>query len=425
MAWGCFPKLIVRLSLLAACCSPLPAAEAMRRLWVLQPPDSIVEYDPATFAPIESHKVPPLVFKKIESLSVNAQGQMLFRAKPPFVDVVPPDNKFWFWNGKTAVALDSEVRKTSTPDGADRIIVEAEPQSVLSADGQRLYWFENEFRRRDKGDGLESSVTTTMRAWQTDLAGKQRHEIAMSRFPTCDCGTGVCSETCPEADFWTPTNGVDDYFVVTNWIPGQIGASYQSSFLCRKAEGKWSLEELPHAVQRVLDAGRGGAIIVEAVLDSACCGWSNESNDQTLLTRNGRSVVLFDEHRRYANTNYDISFFTSNALLSPDLHAVAMTITSSAQPGEDIRLSDEGKANPKELDGVRKAAGELPAVEVLKLGDAPKRSGFIRHATLVGWLNDKEILLIEEHELVAFDLGAGSRRRSQIKVQDPSYALIR
>jgi hypothetical protein len=57
-------------------------------------------------------------------------------------------------------------------------------------------------------------------------------------------------------------DGVDDFFVVTDWIPGQIGSTYQASFLYRKSEGKWSRSKLPKGIERLLDAAQGGMTIV-------------------------------------------------------------------------------------------------------------------------------------------------------------------
>jgi hypothetical protein len=165
--------------------------------------------------------------------------------------------------------------------------------------------------------------------------------------------------------------------------------------------------------------------LIESIPDAGCCGWDNESDDQTILSRNAKSVVLFDERGRYNNPNYDVSFFTSRALLSHDLGSVAMTIVCSAQPGQDIRLADEGQPNPDELARIRKAIADLPVVEVVSATDTTKRIAFIPHATLVGWLNDKEILIVEAHLLVAYEAATGTRRKSGVKVPDETFVLLR
>jgi hypothetical protein len=49
----------------------------------------------------------------------------------------------------------------------------------------------------------------------------------------------------------------------------------------------------------------------------------------------------------------------------------------------------------------------------------------IPHATLVGWVNDQEILLAESGLLVAYNVVSGQRRKSGIKVSQESYLSLR
>jgi hypothetical protein len=166
-------------------------------------------------------------------------------------------------------------------------------------------------------------------------------------------------------------------------------------------------------------------MIVHRILEGGCCGWDNSSDDQTILTTNGGQIVLFDERRRYANTNYDVSFFTSNAKISPDNLSVAVTIDSTSPPSAEIRLSDEGKPNPNELARIRQIMTGLPSVEVIRMEDPSSRSVVLQHATLVGWLNQREILVVENGTLVAVDVGSGTRRPSPLKASRASYVFLR
>jgi len=102
-----------------------------------------------------------------------------------------------------------------------------------------------------------------------------------------------------------------------------------------------------------------------------------------------------------------------------------MTIVSTAQSNKPIQLSEQGQANPEESQFIRKALLELPAVEVKSVEDAPRRLTFVPHALLVGWLNDKELLIIENHLLVAYNPGTGARRKSTVKVEDGLHAFLR
>ncbi len=104
---------------------------------------------------------------------------------------------------------------------------------------------------------------------------------------------------------------------------------------------------------------------------------------------------------------------------------VAITIASTSSPNCDIRLSDDGKPNPAELARIRHSIAGLPAVEVLTAEDPPRRLALLPHATLVGWLSGKEILVIENGILTAFDVGSGARRTSPIKVPGQSFVFLR
>jgi hypothetical protein len=88
-------------------------------------------------------------------------------------------------------------------------------------------------------------------------------------------------------------------------------------------------------------------------------------------------------------------------------------------------LSDSGKNNPGALAQIQKALTELPAVEVVRVEDPEKPAARLPRATLVGWINDQEILLVENDQLVAFNLVSNTRRISQIKVVRPYYAFLR
>ena len=396
------------------------------RLWVLTAPNSIIEYDPATFASKQTIPVPNDVLKSPRIFQVNHQGQMLFapNSEDPSPDVGKGGEKFWFWDGHAAQLLGRETIRIASQAGSNQKVTESSPWPFLSADGVHLFWFTNQYNRLQR-ENVELSVSTTFRAWQSDTIGRQKQDLATFDFAECRCPTGACSETCPEARFWVPEKGVEDYFILTRLIEGPTETKYLSSTLYQQAPAAWSATDLPQPLQRVLDTAGHGATVVTAVLDTGCCGWENQSDDQTLLLRDGKSVVLFDERAKYNNPDYDVSFFTENARLSPELTHVAMTIEASAKSSAPIQLSEQGQANPAESLRIRKALTELPAVEVLTAADPAKRSAVVPHAYFVGWLNEKEILLVESHLLVAYNIVTGSRRRSTIKVADPELVFVR
>lgn len=425
-------KITLGTALLTLGMSALLGAQTGKRLWVLEAPDKIVEYDPATFAPKQSLALPPEILRSPENLAINHQGQMLYVPSQPGAGAGAGQHaRIWLWNGHAGAFLDRGVIHETTPAGPNFSEVEAVPQTVLSADGARLFWLVNRFERLEQKDSAESeaaldlSVRTTFRAWHTDLRGGTQTEVATFSFPPCPCGTAVCSETCPEASFWFPDEGVGGFFIVTHWIPGQIQSEYQSSFLYQRLDGKWSAKKLPYPLQQILDAAEDGETMIQANPDAGCCGWVNESDDQTLLTRNGKTTVLFDEWARYKNLDYDVSFHTPAAKLAPKLNLIALEIGSDMLPGGEIRLSSEGKPDAAELAGIRQALSDLPAVEVIRTDDPAKRVAQLPHANLVGWLNDKEILVIEDQAVIAFHVDTGSRRKSQIKAPKRSCVFLR
>jgi len=404
-----------------------PALAQSRRLWVLAQSDSIVEYDPATFAPKRTIRIPAEILKIPRILQINHKGQMLFapNTDDPSPDVGKNGERFWVWDGQSATMLGRGIMRITGHAGSNDKVTETSPWPFLSAEGSHLYWFTNQFNKLER-DNVELSVSTTFRAWRSDLSGRQREELATFDIPECRCPTGSCSESCAEARFWLPERGVDDYFVLTRLILGQTETQYLGSTLYEKSDGPtWSATDLSKPLQRVLDTAEHGSVILSQVLDTGCCGWEHESNDQTLRSSYGRTVVLFDERAQYNNPDYDVSFFTENAKLSPQMASVAMTIEASAKSTAPIQLSEQGQANPAESQRIRKALTDLPAVTVVSAIDPRKRSAFLPHTVLVGWISEKEILIMENHLLVAYDVVAGARRKSTIRVEDPAWAFLR
>jgi len=405
----------------------VPLLAQDRRLWVLRAPGEMVEYDPATFAAKQTVKVPAEAVQAPRSVSVNHMGQILFApvVSLPLADSdVETLHKVWFWNGRAAVTFDLAVKRENATTGSNQAVTELAPEVHLAADGGHLFWFANQERRLVR-EGVDLSVTTTWEVWQTDLNAAGREDLAMSKLPDCRCPTGACEESCPYGIVWAPDGGVGTFFLITQFVAGKDEPAYKWSARYQQEGGKWTASPLPEPLRRVLDAAPGGDVIVEAIPDTACCGWSNQSNDQTLVMANGKTRVIFDEQATYKNSDYDVSFYTSNARLSPELGLVAMTITATAQSNQPIQLAEEGQANPEESRQIRKALAELPAVEVKSLDDSPRRVAFLPHCALVGWISEKEILMIEDHLLVVYNLGTGARRKSTVRAEDASRVFLR
>ena len=410
----------------------VPSLAQGTRLWVLRAPGDMVEYDPATFVVTQTVKVPAEAVQSPGNVAVNRLGQILYAAEvslPLSKEDAATAHKAWFWNGHAAIpsaamTIDQGVTREAGTAGSNEAVTESAPVAYLGADGAHLFWFDNEARRLVR-DGVDLSTATTWQAWLTDLNGGGREEMGVAKFPDCRCPTGTCEESCPYGVVWTPEGGVGKFFLMTQFVAGQTAPVYKASTRYREDGGKWTAEPLGEPLQRVLDASPDGNTIVEAIPDTGCCGWSNQSDDQTLVVSEGKRVTVFDEQGTYKNPDYDVSFYTSNARLSPELGSVAMTIVSTAQENKPIQLAQEGQANPEESQRIRKALTELPAVEVKSMEDTPKRLAFVPHAILVGWINEKEILIVENHLLVAYNVVTGARRKSTVRVEDAGRVFLR
>ena len=422
----------LRVVLICALLSANPLIGQNNRLWVLRAPGEMVEYDPATFmakppAASPPIKLPPAASKSPQSVSVNRQGQILFvpTATLPLAETdADTTHKAWLWNGKAAASLDMSVSRKTATAGSNVAVTESVASVHLSADGQHLFWFANQARRLQREE-MDLSTTTTWQTWQTDLEGNARQDIASSTLPDCRCTTGSCEETCPYAVTSVPEEGVGKFLVITQVTAGQTGPTYKASVRYQQDAGKWTANPVTPPLQRLLDAASDGNVMVEAIPDTACCGWLNQSDDQTLLRTGEKTLVLFDELLTFKNPDYDVSFYTSNARVQPGLGAVAMTLVSTAETNKPIQLAEQGQASLEETQRIHKALEELPAVEVKNLEDSPKRIAYLPHATLVGWINDKEILVVEAHLLVAYNVSTGVRRKSTIRVEDAAHVFLR
>ncbi len=396
------------------------------RLWVLRAPGEAVEYDSATFGEKQTVKVPAEAVASPQNFSVNHLGQMLFAESvslPLAEDDFTAERKVWFWDGHTATTLVRDVARTTSTTGSNLSIAESAAVPYLSADGAHLYWFSNQARRLQR-DGVDLSTKTTWLSWRTDLAGSAREDMASITLPDCSCPTGSCEDACAYGEVWAPDDGVGRFFLLTQYVAGKTQPLYKATSLYEESGGKWEATSVTPPLQRVLDAANASAIL-KAIPDTACCGWENESDDRTVLHLQGKTLTVFDEQAVYKNPDYDVSFYTENGKLSPDLASVALTIVATSQPNTPIQLAEQGQANPEESQRIRKALVDLPAVEVKSVEDAPRRVAFLPHAMLIGWISSKEIIILEDHLLVVYDVASGARRKSNIRVEDAAHVFLR
>ena len=414
--------------------SPAGQDQAPSRLWVLAEPDAIVEYDVATFAAARALKIPRRLFEHPEYLSVSARGQMLYVPAPGTHGDgghgSAADDRVWFWDGQRAREWTPAEPGSRGLRPQDPPTTEAVRQWFLSATGDSLFLFENRFEYRAEGATAGSepqrSVRASARVWRTDLAGGQREEaVSVSSSGWCRCETGACPETCPEWEFWAPDGVVGDFFLSTRITPGQLQTTYHESLVWRRSGSAWSATPLSEPVERFLAASRQGDALIVAVPDGGCCGWDNEGSDQLRLLQHGKVLTLYDEFARYHNRNYDVSIYPADARLAPGGSMVAYTLVSTSPVGGRIRLSSEGKDDPDALERVRTARAALPAVEVVDLGSVPPPATIVARARLVGWLTERELLVVRDGLLTACDRRGRATAVTPIRVRSAADAFLR
>ncbi|HEY6195998.1 MAG TPA: hypothetical protein VI504_13230 [Candidatus Eisenbacteria bacterium] len=390
------------------------AAGAKPRLWVLQPGGNLVEFDSADFSRLESLKLPPAVLSSPGRLAINAGGQILCALG---------DDQYWTWDGRTSRTFGSVSTEHPLAAGA-LAAADTSRQWFLGADGSTLFVAENAFAKTLEADGNEKSVVNRVRVLQTDFSGRTLGELATFAFPPCECATGSCSETCPEALVWAPEGVVGDFFFLTHVVPGQIGATYGPTFLYRAASGGWRAFATKSAGDSIADASAGGAPWIEIDGDGGCCGWTNQGSDRATLYVRDTSQVVFDEWTRYRNQDYDVSFYLANARLAPGNRRAAYTIRATETAIAELRLSDDGHADPAELAAIRRGLAELPVVEVCGLSVERGVTLRLAHADLVGWASDHELLVVEADRLVAVDVITKRERATGITLRGAGDAYL-
>lgn len=389
-------------------------------IWVLQADNMLAVYDAADFHLWRTVALPPEAKGHPERISISRQGAVLV-AYPAGENLSL--RRFWQSDPRLGASLTGGADDKTPAAGGGFLVTSASPNVFFSSDPERLFWFENR-RQTTVRNGLEISVKTVFLAWTSDRNGDNVQQIASIALPPCACETGVCEESCPEMLPWMPEAGVSDFFFLTRWVPGQTQPDYQQSDVYRLQNGKWVGQRLAAPIEQFADAADHGNLWVEIIPDGGCCGWVNESDDQTLLLSNGQSTVLYDERTRFHNDDYDVSFFTRDVHLAPDHTRIAYTLATTQQPGEEIRLADSGKENPEELQRVKKAMADLPRVEVLGLND-PKKIAVSVPGELAGWLDSKRILVFQAGALSVVNVDSGARTPTPIKAPDAQHVFVR
>ncbi len=411
---------------LAAAAQPppvtVPTGPANRKLiWVLQSGNRLAAFDAVNFRNLQTVALPPATTNNPERISISSQGAVMV-AYTPGEDASL--RRIWQSDPRYGSMQASERRSAPC---VDDLIAAALPEVYFASDPERLFWFENRpqcFTRDSSGASGNDSVETVFSAWTTNRRGGDVRQVAEIDFPMCDCTTGACSESCPQALVWAPEAGISDFFFVTRWVPGQLEPRFLQTDLYRLQNGRWASQKLAAPVEAIADAADHGNVFIEIVSDAGCCGWENESDDQTLLYRNEQATVIYDERQRFHNDNYDVSFFTSGVKLSPTGRRLAYTLASTAPTGVEIRLASDGKNNPEELKRVKQAIADLPRVEVLNIAD-PKKIVISLPGEFAGWLDEERLLIVQAGELVVIEADSGASSPTQIKAENAQRVFVR
>lgn len=393
-------------------------------VWILAGDGSLAAYGAKDFH-LLSRSVSPLpsdARRHPDSISVARAGFVLFsehggNSGYPL---------FWsLWSNAGVRRLMGATSDRRPAKDGSVLVTRANPVPLLSADGRRLFWFESRLLVVERESLGEVSQSGEFLAWTSSLENRDWKSLVRIALPPCKCGTGVCEETCPIMDPWAPDAGITDFFFLTRWVPGQTSPDYLETDLYRNAYGNWRMSKLPEPVEQFLDATDHGNSYIAAIPDAGCCGWENESDNLTYLVRGGKRITFFDEWSRFHNKDYDVSFYTSKALVSPDATQIAYTIMATSRPGREIRLADRGKKNPEELRHIRDALAGLPRTEVVRIGRGAKPAFSLANAELVGWLDSQRLLIWRRGQLFVVDAKNGQTGNTGLKAEDAAHVFIR
>ncbi len=390
------------------------AAGADVTLWVVQPPGEVVAYDLADFSRVGGVRIPRVAFDDPGRLSINGAGQML----------VPLDaDHLWIWDGEAAKTL-------TAPTSLPRAMPSGDPtvplrQWLLGNERNSLYVLQRE-SGIERGAATDSTPASLV-VRTTNLMLEPREQIVAIPDPPCETTMEPVDTPVPCADpgLWVPGGVVRDFLLLAYWkqdhYPGfedAIHASCHSLLLRRDAKG-WRASELEiWCWEPPLDMAAGGSAWVQADGEAGCCGGLNEDSNLTRFTDADSSRTVFDEWARFRNRNYDVSFFTASASISPEGMRVAYTVHATATATQEIPASAEGHPDTLELASIRRSIADLPLVEIHEVLPLSVVLQQLAHCELVGWASDSEVIVVEKRRVVAVDVTTGHRRPSGIRVRD-------
>ena len=392
-------------------------------LWVIQREDA-VPYDPTDFRPGTPVRLPPEASIYPEKLAINSRGQRMLARE---------DGTLWLWDGKrtaTVGAASDDPINPPAPNDANR-------SWLLGDDGASLFVVETFATRGRPG-------ANDVRVLQTGLDRRcKRLVLAYVRLPCQYSEEPAGIFECPAATLWAPGGVARDFMVLTHWyhdwrdlVPEPDSGARDDSeppsdwpygschqiVSHRDARGDWD-EGVDRDVSTLLDAMARGSVLLQRDETVEMNGYENGC-DSVRFTSRDTSVTLSNTCGTFPTPNYDVGFTTTRGLLSPGGRRVALTLVGSATPDGKLPVRQVGHADTLELRSLRRALAEMPVTEVYVPGASKAPVRRIAHAELVGWLSDREVLVLERGKIVAVNVATGGRRESSIQASAAALARI-
>jgi len=391
-------------------------------LWVVQPPGQLVAFDSVDFSRIGGVRIPVDAYDDPSKLAVNGHGQFLVQLDA---------DHLWLWDGTKAVTLPSTPRLAGvsmlTPTGGHA----PTRQWLLGGDGSSLFVVEG--MAREANEAADSTVTS-VRMLRTDLAQRRGTQIFSRTVRPCRRQMELVADTepCPDPEVWAPGGVIRNCVVLTHWEQQGSFEGYDTpNTTCyrtryRAATAKWTSSDLDTiwSEQPLLDISADGSAWVTTDIDGGCCGWSNDSSEQTYFHDGDTAHVVFNEWSVFGNKDYDVSFYTADARISPDAACVALSIHATAGFDPELRLSADGHADSLELRSVLASLADMPIVEVAQVRPHSAKVLRLPRTELIGWASDSELFVVQNRHVVAVDVLTGKRRRSTIEVRTAADALL-
>ncbi len=249
------------------------------RLWAIQPPDEVVEYDFNNFARIRSVKIPPEAVSEPRRLTINRRGQILAQL----------EDTVWLWDAGKPVQTFNSGRSRLEELEASVIVTEVSPTWLLSGDGTHLFVARNIFRRVLNA-GVEHYAFTRFQVARTDLTGRELETIVDDEFRQCECTTGVCADTCPQGLLSAAGRVIDDSFLLTYWTPGFRTPEFHESFLFRKNVSVWS----DSPVERPIELQAAPTLLAEDGMLTIVDVGTNRRRQTPIQARSSADVFLVE-----------------------------------------------------------------------------------------------------------------------------------